>query len=67
MYKFDFRYDEYQRLMERCPFTDEEIEVFNLRRRGKSRIEISMLLNMSDRTVDRRIKSIKDKIKAEII
>ena len=53
--------------MERCPFTDEEIEVFNLRRRGKSRIEISMLLNMSDRTVDRRIKSIKDKIKAEII
>ena len=48
MEKFDFSFNEYQRFLERCPFTDEEIEILKLRRKGKSRIEISMALNMSD-------------------
>ena len=66
MDKFDFSYNEYQRFIERCPFTDEEIEILNLRRKGKSRIQISMALNMSDGAVDRRIASIKRKISKEI-
>lgn len=66
MNKFDFSYNEYVRFLERCPFTDEEIEIINLRRKGKSRIQISMLLNMSDGAVDRRIKSINKKISKEI-
>jgi DNA-binding NarL/FixJ family response regulator len=66
MHKFDFSYDEYKRFLERCPFTDEEVEILNLRRKGKSRIQISMILNMSDGAVDRRIKSINEKISKEI-
>lgn len=66
MDKFDFSYSEYIRFLERCPFTDEEIEILNLRRKGKSRIQISMALNMSDGAVDRRIASIKKKISKEI-
>lgn len=66
MNRFDFSSKEYQHLIEVCPFTDEELEVLRLRRKGKSRIEISMLLNISDRTVDRRISSIVKKIIKEL-
>lgn len=39
-----------------------EVEVFELRSKGYSILEISFKLNCSQRTVDRRIKSIKFKI-----
>ena len=45
-----------------CNFTLEEMEVFNLRVKDHSRIEIAMKLGMSESTVDRRIKNIKKKI-----
>lgn len=63
---FDFSYNEYQRFIERCPFTDEEIEILNMKRRGKSNIQISMQLHICERTVSRRLKSIKRKISKEI-
>lgn len=63
---FDFSYNEYQRFMERCPFTDEEIEILNMKRRGKSNVHISVKLHISERTVSRRLKSIKKKISKEI-
>ncbi|MCI9085780.1 MAG: hypothetical protein HFE51_05080 [Clostridia bacterium] len=63
---FDFSYNEYQRFLERCPFTDEEIEILNLKRRGKSNVYVSIKLHMSERTVCRRLKSIKKKISREI-
>lgn len=66
MNKFDFSYDEYQRYLERCPFTDEEKAILEMRRRGKSRIQISMALHISDGAVDRRIASINRKILKEI-
>lgn len=66
MKRFDFSHAEYQRFMERCPFTDEEIKVLELRRRGKSVVQISIGLNLSTRTVDRRIKDIIRKINKEI-
>jgi DNA-binding NarL/FixJ family response regulator len=63
--RFGYGYAEYQRLLEQCPFTDEERRVFDLRRRGKSVVEISMALNMSPRTVGRRLDSVKNKIAKE--
>jgi len=63
---FDFSYNEYQRFIERCPFTDEEIEILNMKRRGKSNIDISMRLHISERTVTRRLRSIQNKILREI-
>ena len=62
MEKFLFRWEEYQRLIERCPFTDEELQVLALRRKGCSVTQISIKLNISERSVNRRIESIKNKI-----
>lgn len=45
-----------------CNFTPQEMNVFNLRVRDKSIVEISQNLNMSEATVNRRIRGIKDKI-----
>ena len=66
MQKFDFSYSEYQKFIQQCPFTDEELKVLELRRKGKSVIEICFALNMAERTVTRRIKSISRKIIKEI-
>ena len=66
MEKFDFSSAEYERFLKLCPFTDEEKKVLALRRHGKSIIEISMALSMSDRTVSRYVDSIKKKIAKEI-
>lgn len=60
-------------LERRCAFTDEERDVLRLRARGYSLLEISFIMadrfgarrpggHYSDRTVDRRIRSIKNKI-----
>lgn len=43
-------------------FTDSEREVFDLRARGKTIIEITQELHVSTATVNRRIRSIKDKM-----
>ena len=66
MVRFDFSYNDYQRFIAICPFSDEELKILDMRRRGKSIIQISLELAMSDRTVSRRIKSIAKKINKEI-
>lgn len=66
MNRFDFSYEEYQKFIVQCPFTDEELKILEMRRKGKSIIQVSMELNLSDRTVERRIKSICKKIIKEI-
>ena len=64
--KLDFTKQEYEYFIENCGFTDRQIEIFNLRRRGLSIVEISMYdgkyLPTSTRTVDREIRKIKNKI-----
>jgi len=45
-----------------CNFTDEERAVFDLRVKAYSIVEIQQLLNMSESTVNRRIRNIKRKI-----
>ena len=65
-HKFDFSSTEYQKYLQLCSFSDEEIKILEMRRRGKSDIEIHFALNLSLRTVSRRIKSIAKKISKEI-
>lgn len=58
----DFLESEYQMFYNNCNFTDRQLEILNLRRKGKSIIEISMSLNMGEATVYRELKRIKKKI-----
>jgi DNA-binding NarL/FixJ family response regulator len=66
VYHFDFSYEEYQNFIEKCPFSDEEIQILELRRKGKSMIEISMRLHICERTLYRRVNSIIRKIEKEL-
>jgi DNA-binding NarL/FixJ family response regulator len=66
MYRFDFSHEQYKMFLERCPFTEDEKVILEMRRKDKSVIEMSMELSISDRTVERYIKSINDKILKEI-
>lgn len=60
--KFEFTKQEQEYLIEQCNFTEQEEQIFNYRIKGKSIVEISMLMYISEMTVKRRIKSIKGKI-----
>ena len=63
MAKFDFTKTEYQYIVEECMFNDELKEIFELLIKNYSRTQIAMKLNMSERTLDKRIRVIKNKIK----
>lgn len=58
----DFLEAEYEMFYNNCNFTERQLEILNLRRKGKSIIEISMTLNMGEATVSRELKKIKKKI-----
>ena len=58
----DFLESEYKMFYNNCNFTDRQIEILNLRRKGKSIIEISLTTNISEATVNRELKKIKKKI-----
>ena len=60
--KTDFTEKDCEYLRAACNFTQEELEVFNLRVKSHSIIEIHQKVNLSARTVERRIHSIKRKI-----
>lgn len=60
--KTEFTQPECQRFRRECNFTDEERMVFDLRVKACSLVEIQQKLNMSESTVNRRIKNIKRKI-----
>lgn len=59
--KHDLTTPEADRLRALCNFTDEERQVFDLRIRGKSVVEISMAASMSEATVKRRLCAIRKK------
>lgn len=60
--KSEFTEPERDRLRDLCNFTPEEREVFELRTSGRSLVEISMTLCISEATVSRRLKAVKRKI-----
>lgn len=53
---------EVDELVKICNFTEEEEKMVYLLSRGKSRVESAQSLQISARTLDRRISHIKDKI-----
>lgn len=60
--KTEFTEPECERFRRLCNFTPDELAVFNMRVKASSRVEIALALNMSESSVDRRIKGIKRKI-----
>ena len=60
--KRDLTVPEADRLRALCNFSDEERQVFDLRIRDKSVVEISMALNLSVASTKRRLQSITRKI-----
>ena len=60
--KTEFTEIECDRFRRDCNFTPDEMNVFNLRVKDHSIVEISMRLNLSESTVSRKIKNIKRKI-----
>lgn len=60
--KTEFTELECDRFRRDCNFTPDELNVFNLRVKDHSIVEISMRLNLSESTVSRKIKNIKRKI-----
>lgn len=60
--KTEFTESECERFRRECNFSDEERAVFDLRVKARSIIEIQEALNMSEATVNRRIRNIKRKI-----
>lgn len=66
LYKFDFTRLEYEYFLKECAFSDEEIAVFELKRKGKSITEMALTLNMSESTVSRRVNSIYKKMRKVI-
>lgn len=60
--KTEFTEPECERFRRECNFTDDEMSVFNLRVKNRSIVEIQSALNMSEATVNRRIRNIKRKI-----
>ena len=66
MYKFDFSRAECDRFIRDCGFSNLEKEVFERRRRGESTVEMCMALNVSEATIQGKIKSVAKKIMREI-
>lgn len=60
--KTEFTEPECERFRRECNFSDDERAVFDLRVKARSIIEIQGALNMSEATVNRRIRNIKRKI-----
>lgn len=58
----DFTRKECERLREECNFTPEELQVFDLRAGNAMIVATSRKTAMSERTVNRRVDSIKRKI-----
>jgi DNA-binding CsgD family transcriptional regulator len=53
---------EIEKILKDCNLTEDETEIFVLSSKGKSITEISYYCSISERTVNRKIKKIKEKI-----
>ena len=63
MSRFNFTKTEFQYIVDEGMFNDELKEIFELLIKDYSRVQIAMKLNMSERTLDKRIREIKNRIK----
>lgn len=60
--KTEFTEPECERFRRLCNFTPDELEIFNRRVKDQSIVKITVELNMSESTVNRKIRNIKRKI-----
>ena len=60
---FDFTKNEYEMLKEKLMLNEELSQILEMKIKKYSIVQISMKLNLSERTVNRRIKEIKRKIR----
>lgn len=60
---FDFTKDEYEQLKEKLMLNEEMSKIFEMKIKRYSIVQIAMKLNMSERTVNRRVKELKKKIR----
>lgn len=59
---FDLTKQEYEELKEKLMLNEELSKILELKIRGYSRVQMAMELHLSERTLDRRIKTLKKKI-----
>ena len=59
---FEFTEEEFKEITKKAMLNEELTKIFEMKIKGYSIIQISMELNMSERTVNRRIKELKNKI-----
>ena len=59
---FDFTKPELDFFREQCNFTEDELEYFNLRSSGKSNVEISLAMNVSESKVSKLARKVKSKM-----
>lgn len=62
MMKFDFTKQEYEDLKEKLMLNEELSQILEYKIKGYSITKISMEMSMSERTVNRKIKQLKNKI-----
>ena len=60
---FDYTKDEYEQLKEKLMLNEEMSKIFEMKIKRYSIVQIAMELNMSERTVNRRVKELKKKIR----
>lgn len=61
--KFDFTKEEYETLKDKMMLNDELSTIFEMKIKGCSVIEMSMKLHLSESTIKRRVRCIKNKLK----
>ena len=59
---FDLTKSEYEELKDKLMLNEELSQILEMKIKGYSITQISMKLNMSERTVNRRVKKLKQKI-----
>lgn len=60
--KLDFNKIEYEYITEYCNFSERQKQILDLRRKGLSIVAISLEIYVSERTINREIQLIKEKI-----
>lgn len=61
--KFDFTKEEYETLKDKMMLNDELSTIFEMKIKGYSIVEMSMELHLSESTIKRRVRQIKNKLK----
>ncbi|MCL2310963.1 MAG: hypothetical protein FWC41_00530 [Firmicutes bacterium] len=56
--------NEWIALLEKCNFTDEELKIIKMRRRGWTHLNIAVELKYHERSISRKIKKIEQKIES---